>query len=81
MLLKDKVSAGNHEKARKKKDRNNARRNMHAQDLQQLDMGHDVLIQDIDTKRWTLRGRITDIRRNGLSYVVDAGGGTVIRSR
>ena len=42
-----------------------------AVELEQLEIGDQVVIQDPKTSTWSNKGLITDIRDRGKSYIVD----------
>ena len=53
-----------------------------AVELEQLEIGDQVVIQDPKTSTWSNKGLITDIRDSGRSYIIDlASGGRQTRNR
>ena len=53
-----------------------------AVELEQLEIGDQVVIQDPKTSTWSNKGLITDIRNNRRSYIIDlASGGHQTRNR
>ena len=51
-------------------------------ELEQLEIGDQVVIQDPKTSTWSNKGLITDIRDSGRSYIIDlASGGRQTRNR